>query len=112
MNTGQIVQGLMNMRDGLPRGHDRDLLAEACFKLSELEDRTRKEPRDDNEDWTEHDGTGSPVDEATRVSVKFRSGLISRHATAFFHRTGRHDRWTWDATDVRPTDIIAYRVQP
>ena len=37
MNTGQIVQGLMNMRDGLPRGHDRDLLAEACFKLSELD---------------------------------------------------------------------------
>ena len=112
MKTAELTDALIIIRDRTTDRWDKEVLAEACNRLVELEERVGKKSKDEHEEWTEHDGAGQPVDDAIRVTVKYRGGFISRHATAFFHATFRHDRWTWDAMDVRPTDIIAYRVQP
>jgi len=56
MKTSELTNALIIIRDRTTDRWDKEVLAEACNRLVEMEERVGKESKDEHEEWTEHDG--------------------------------------------------------
>lgn len=62
-------------------------------------------------EWIEHDGKGMPVDGATTVFVKLRTGWIDwRHTRADYWHDEDPLSSNWVHQNRTPADIVAYLI--
>lgn len=63
------------------------------------------------EGWIRHDGSGCPIDQASRPGILFRAGTRfqpGKRRAEDWQRFSNGDCWSWEGRDPDGFDIVAY----